>query len=672
MVSLALSTCLLIATLYIPGYLVSSTVLEDKCSAICMAPLPATALLAIMAIVYPVFGIAANYFSLALPLLLLSLGLNLTTRQLLRPQRANWSQLPSLVFFFFVVLVITAYVFCNTLSSPDCYFQGWDNVTHLATIRTFVRSGNYSPLANNFYLVTDVSPEVTGTGFYPSAWHELAAMLVSSMNIPVTEAANCVIIVSIVAIYPCSFFALMQSLGLMDRWRAPFYAVICLGIPAFPWDMISYGPLYPNLLGFALMPSCLALMLACIKGWGLVSHKAVCGHIALLVLTVIALGLAHPGSVFALGTISVPLLIATVSAKTSHFCRKKGLPNYLFGTLTLLAICLVWCACYKSSFVSSIAGVDWPSISSLKKAIVSALFLGVTTHPFQFIIPILSFIGCFSAARNSDKRWIIASWLIMVMLYSIDAGTDLPIKHLLTSFWYTDYHRTGSMLAIMAAILASMGVKHLFTRLSSIDEERAEGANPAATDVAATGIATLFFACLIFLPSLKIGNQETITTPYSYQINELSLMYDQSIIYYDVLSPEEESFCRSIEQIVGDNLILNEPQDGSTFAYSVYGLNVYYRIPRTPNEDSETEESKLIRLNLSEYATNESVRQTVGSLGAKYVLQLDAGDGDGTESRIYYSTYSDSAWTGIDSITPDTEGFTVVKSEGDMRLYKIG
>lgn len=571
-----------------------------------------------------------------------------------------------------MVFIIAAYVFCNTLSSPDCYFQGWDNVTHLATIRTFVRSGNYSPLANSFYLTVDISPEVSGAGFYPSAWHELAAMLVSAMGIPVTEAANCVIIVSIAAIYPCSSFALMQSLGLMDRWRAPFYAVICLGIPAFPWDMISYGPLYPNLLGFALMPSCLALMLTYIKGWGLVSHKTACGHITLLMLAAIALGLSHPGSVFALGTISAPLLIATVSAKTGQFCRKKGLPHYLFGALTLLAICLVWCACYKSSFVSSIAGVDWPSISSLKKAIASALFLGVTTHPFQFIIPTLSFVGCFAAARNSGRRWIIASWLIAVTLYSIDAGTDLPIKHLLTSFWYTDYHRTGSMVAITAAILASMGVEYLFTRLSSIDEERTEGANAAAAHLAATGMATLFFACLVFLPSLKTGSQDTITTPFGYQINELSLMYDQNLIYYDVLSPEEESFCKSIEQIVGDGLILNEPQDGSTFAYSVYGLNVYYRIPRTPSEDSETEESKLIRLSLSEYATNESVRQAVDNLGAKYVLQLDAGDGDGTESRIYYNTYSDSAWAGIDSITPDTKGFTLVKSEGDMRLYKIG
>ena len=39
--------------------------------------------------------------------------------------------------------------------------------------------------------------------------------------------------------------------------------------------------------------------------------------------------------------------------------------------------------------------------------------------------------------------------------------------------------------------------------------------------------------------------------------------------------------------------------------------------------------------------------------------------------KSIYASYSKHNWEGIDNITDKTKGFTVVLSQGDMRLYKI-
>ena len=68
-------------------------------------------------------------------------------------------------------------------------------------------------------------------------------------------------------------------------------------------------------------------------------------------------------------------------------------------------------------------------------------------------------------------------------------------------------------------------------------------------------------------------------------------------------------------------------------------------------------------------ATDEQVKTAVRSTGAEYLIQLDQGD---TEAREPYPfTYDPDDWRGIDAIDDNTDGFEVVLSDGDMRLYRI-
>jgi hypothetical protein len=143
--------------------------------------------------------------------------------------------------------------------------------------------------------------------------------------------------------------------------------------------------------------------------------------------------------------------------------------------------------------------------------------------------------------------------------------------------------------------------------------------------------------------------------------------YSQKTIYAE----EESSFVEKAKQIVGsDELVINVPEDGSAFSYPIDGLRTYYRVTRTYGGDSETAESKQIRTGLYKIASDDSVKQAVKAVGARYVLQLDQGEPEAI-SPHFFTYETGEVWQGIDSIRDDTPGFEVVLSEGDMRLYKI-
>ena len=111
--------------------------------------------------------------------------------------------------------------------------------------------------------------------------------------------------------------------------------------------------------------------------------------------------------------------------------------------------------------------------------------------------------------------------------------------------------------------------------------------------------------------------------------------------------------------------------DGSFLAYGTTGLRVYYRnFVGGYGDENETEESKIIRERLCDYATNPEVQAAVESVDARYVIVLR----DGEEKSAFINLrgdYDESLFAGISSITSETPGFTCVCESGALGLYKI-
>lgn len=119
-----------------------------------------------------------------------------------------------------------------------------------------------------------------------------------------------------------------------------------------------------------------------------------------------------------------------------------------------------------------------------------------------------------------------------------------------------------------------------------------------------------------------------------------------------------------------DDLIINDPMDGSFLTYGVYNMRVYYRNFTGIEGDSDTETSRVLRLHLCEYATNDVVKQAVEEVDARYVLVMR---GTGSEAGFINlrGDYDQSLFVGITSITGDTPGFKQLLKTGSMALYEI-
>ena len=99
-------------------------------------------------------------------------------------------------------------------------------------------------------------------------------------------------------------------------------------------------------------------------------------------------------------------------------------------------------------------------------------------------------------------------------------------------------------------------------------------------------------------------------------------------------------------------------------------MNTYFRRAGTSGPAGLEEYTSLIRTRLCDYASSDEVRAAVEQAGAHYVMMLD--DKSGDDRTVVNLRYKEEDWAGIESITPETPGFSLVLSEGDMRLYRIG
>ena len=139
---------------------------------------------------------------------------------------------------------------------------------------------------------------------------------------------------------------------------------------------------------------------------------------------------------------------------------------------------------------------------------------------------------------------------------------------------------------------------------------------------------------------------------------------------WNYLDNDELCFIKEVERIIPSNsLIINQPFDGSMYAFGKTGINLYYRDNTQYNTSTdETSDSRTIRRGLKEISSNSEVQSAVKNTGASYVLLLKP---DFKEIGMYYSNYIADEWTGIDDITDRTPGFSLILERDGMKLYKI-
>ena len=677
MFDFALALIVVLVALYAPGYLIGRAFPLQRPAALALAP--AFGLPVLVAL-----GVVLSEASLSCPapvLLVLALAVALAVFAAasgIRRQRGRATgaaiapepfprQVPSrfligaFALYVAVALVVCAGMFLSAIDGLDSFARKDDTTVHLSIIRAFLDTGTYSTLHSNAFL-----GQGTEGAYYPSVWHIVAAIAASFIGDGVAPANNAVTLAFIAVVLPLGVCLLLASVFPEKRTVVLAGSLFATTFAIMPWGFLTKGQLLPNLASYALIPGALALFIAAVEAQQ-GKHRAALGIGAAWALAAIALCQPNGAFTCVIGMAAYALcriFRAPDDKKASFTPRRIGA-----AVVFVAALCALWVALFFAPPLRSVVTYgQWDTLLSLPEAVLSGLsFMYVEWGGLQPFLSVVVLFGAIAVFRDRRYLWLVVAYLVTLIIYLGNMATDGFARQLLAGFWYADYYRTGAMNALFAIPLAAFGFAWLVKLLSGL-LGRIPALKPreaACTVLAAVVLTAAFAACQTVSYSFKLG-ERTVAAGLPYQRQQIANLYTWETTY----TAEERAFVQQAAALVGDGLVVNVPNDGTAWCYGTDGLDVLFR--RTGDNGGNSfpkETNALIRTGLADVASNPEVQQALRQVDARYVILLD--DPSGSDPTMDSSRYEAEKWAGIESITPDTPGFTLLLSEGDMRLYEI-
>ncbi|NUT54292.1 MAG: hypothetical protein HOV94_44430, partial [Saccharothrix sp.] len=531
-------------------------------------------------------------------------------------------------------VALAAFAVVRAMGPPDSISQIFDTPFHYNALAHIRDSHDASSLT--LHALGD--PETPG-GFYPAAWHDLTSLVMMSTGASIPVAANVVCAVVGVLVWPAGCLLLVRQLFGRDPVALAVAGVLSIAFPAFPWDFFGWGVLWPNLLGLALAPAAVALVLT-VTGWvkddGLGRGRAW----ALLVVALGAAGFAHPNVVFSV------VALAVFPTGAAVFARARGLRaagRGRRGVVECVAFVVVvfggWLWSATTPLLAEARNWNaWSSVETPAAAVGEVLLNATNQREALWLLSAVVVVGALTARRSPAIRWVVAGHLVSGLLYLLAAALNRPDTDLLTGYWYSDSHRLAAMLPITGVPLAVAGVRVLAGKLRP--HVRIAGATVPAVAVAVTavlGVAT---------GGLYAADREArIAVTYP--------KHDEDRLVTDALRDFATRVAREVPE---DSVVLGNPFDGSAYLWALADREVLYS--HLLKELSPGQE--YLARHLDEAGTDPRVCAALARYRAEYVLI--AGDDPGITAIQPYE--------GIAGV-PDAEGFELVDRAGPSRLYRV-
>lgn len=545
--------------------------------------------------------------------------------------------------------------------------QGFDTVYHVNLVRSFIQSGNYSVLNSSTY-IDSVAPIGIGAAFYPAGWHILVALTSELVSLSIAGAVNIVNLCIAGVVFPANVVAFLSLVFIEDRHLVRYGVIAVCVFLAFPWLLLLKGEQLPQLASFVMVSASAAVFISAEQSAG-GSTKACISNLVLFAVSLFALLVLQTNAVFTVGIICLFYMLKRINeGSLFSFSINRHRKVACFGVF--LAALVIWFFISRLGFMRGIVEYNWPSSATAIQAFVNFFTLAFNEGTFaQVILGLIVFLGFARSVLSRRYRWLGALTVFFGVIYVVAVSSEGPVKHFLAGFWYTDPLRLGAMAVIAFLPLACLGFDTLFRvgaaamrafLISDTFDQRRR-----LPEWFSVGLYSVACIALCLFPNYSIQGHGDVTTPFGYFRAEIWRLSRET--YPNILDSAEAEQISAINDLVEGSLVINIPDDGSSFCYGLFGMNMYYH-RNYCDDKSETEVSKIIRKQLDEYASNEDVRQAVRTIGAKYVLQLDNGD---AEISTTFHTFKWEDWDGILEINENTPGFKLIYESGDVRLFEI-
>lgn len=547
----------------------------------------------------------------------------------------------------FLVLHMTE----DMVYGPEAFSQSLDNSFHMNAIRWIQEHGDASSLTLGAVSAADQQPT-----FYPAGWHDFVSLIYSTTGTNIATATIVTVLLTASFVWPCSLVAFSLSIPKLRRLQALAIPAIIGGFAAFPGLLLRWGVLFPNLLGYALLPTFVALMAHLVQAL-LRREFSVLLSLGLSALVGIAgLALVHPNAVVSAVVFALPMLLAgVVQVSRSH---ELALRQKWVGSLLLVGVSIGCVGAWLVLRPGASASNTWEPMLTEGEALYQFLFLGLenanqlrdTFNP-SYLAGFLALWGAGYLLYKHRNLWLIASWALIGYLWIIAATVPRgDFRLLMVGPWYTDHFRLAALVVFPSVILAGIGLGGFVEGLLTWIVRRVPRTARLNVATAGMGVAAVLVLVLAGLTSRVPSVQETtLAVSKEYRVTPSSV----------VLNQDEMNVINEIPKIVpkGD-VIVNNPWDGSAYIYALADRHLtgyHFEFETSPKYSA-------IMHNLKNARTNPEVCREVNKYKAHWYVHLENQLNFGPDAQKNYDGLV--AAIGTDVLTP-------VYSSGPMTLYRI-
>lgn len=476
---------------------------------------------------------------------------------------------------------------------PSAISQTYDAVFHYDAIARILATGDASSLT----LGTLTNPAAS-SAFYPAAWHGMVSIVVltSGASIPVATSVTAAVIAAVV--WPLACTALVRTIA-GPSWSAIAFApVAAVGFIAFPWTLLGYGVLWPNLIGLSVVPAGLAAVLA-LCGLAANSSLTAARAAVFLPVVVVTLGLAHPSSLISFAVLALPPAAWWFGRVLLRLSRTGA--RVLPGAMLLAVLALAGAASWfllTSPLFADVRAFDWPAYQSPPQA-VGEVVLGATNgKEAAWAISAVVLAGMVAAWRVPEQRWLLPAHLASGTLFVLASSLESPLSAAVTGFWYNDSYRLAAMLPVTGVPLVVLGVTAIGTAV------HARWPRPGVPLIATVAAAALVLAS----NGMYVRDHaDSLRTAYP----------DPPPTRGGLLSDDERAFFERIgPQIPPGAVVAQNPWSGSSLLWPLTGREVLF-----PHLTGEwTDDQLLLAQGLRDAGSDPRVCPVAERLNVRYLL----------------------------------------------------
>lgn len=546
--------------------------------------------------------------------------------------------------------------FARTVKVPGAFSQLWDNVFHSNLAMMFLQTGDASTLKVNLW-----TPGIGG--FYPAAWHGIVSLVASTCSGAVTVATNAVTLIVGFVVWPLGMFCLASAIS---KSRVVQLAAIFLSVamPQFPYAFLSWGPLYPNLLSCALLPSVIAILIRLVKGE---SPSLVLGLVA-VVWGIGSIAASQPNNIFTFAIVSAVIgwwfgrVKILKKVRYQGYSRAKRFVVLSGWVFACAAVFSLWE--WGTYQVPSIRGMRtqppyWLPQGSYWSGIKELLLLtggkpnaDFTVYRPELMLPIcvLFFIGILVILLSRKYLEVFFCWGLFAALALVGHSMqNLELRQYLVGLWYSDSPRIYFPVVMFSILITSIGVDWVAHKIWN-------WITPRTSKQIQTVLVTVSLVASVPF----IGNPRSLRYSWEWIGDVFAIRAGASTDSGLVDKDELKLFLQLPKLTPTDSVILGNPWEGASFAWAIGQRRTIFPTLRYATSPEPSRAFLANKLYL-----NSERKQTCSFLKTKNVYVLNLRDAySGAEGN----TGIEKKYPSFDQI--DYDLLTPVKSVGEARLYK--